>query len=135
LWEVVVVEEEEEEDTGFRRCSSSSIRQTSPPPRLLQSILVDIKNAFPRDANDPVAKLDNPPMVTDLRLMRTPLLLPIQMVRILLPSLPHACMVFLTTLLVLIGKIHIPSKVMAVCNEEHSQSGKECGFHHNEAFG
>jgi hypothetical protein len=89
LWEVVEEEEEEEEeDTGFRRCSTSSIRQTSPPPRLLQSILVDIKNAFPRDANDPVAKLDNPPMVTDLRLMRTPLLLPIQMVRILLSSPP-----------------------------------------------
>ncbi len=52
----------------------------------------------------------------------------------LLPALPHACMVFLTTLLVLIGKIHIRPKVMAVCNEGHSQSGKECGFHHNEAF-
>ncbi len=52
----------------------------------------------------------------------------------LLPSLSHACMVFLTTLLVLIGKIHIPPKVMAVCNEGHSQSGKECGFHQNEAF-
>ncbi len=54
----------------------------------------------------------------------------------LLPSLPHACMVFLTRLLVLFGNIHIPPppKVMAICNEGHSQSGEECGFHHNEAF-